>query len=44
MDRKTLIWCTAAIVITIIGCAWWIHTAIEDNTYSTGYELEQLRR
>lgn len=32
MHRKTLIWCTAAIMVTLIGCSWWIHASIEDNT------------
>jgi hypothetical protein len=44
MDRKTLILCTAAIVVTLIGCSWWIHHSIEDIGSWILRDLEQLQR
>jgi hypothetical protein len=46
MDRKErfLVSCTLAIIVTIVGCSWWIHKSIETNADWVLRDLEQLRR
>lgn len=31
MDRKTLMWCTAAIILTLIGCAYWVESRLDNR-------------
>jgi uncharacterized membrane protein YqjE len=46
MDRKDrlLVACTLAIIVTLIGCAWWLRTAIGSDLNYVLQDLEQLRR
>lgn len=44
MDRKTLIGCTAAIVLTLILCAAWLHSSIEANMDALIRDIEQQQR
>jgi hypothetical protein len=29
MERKDLVGCTAAIIVSMVGCTWWLETRIE---------------
>jgi hypothetical protein len=42
--ERFMVWCTIAIVATLIGCCWWIHKSIEDNASWILRDLEQLQR
>lgn len=44
MERTVIIGCTAAIMATLIGCAWWLHYSIERNMDALIRDIEQMQR